>query len=127
MLAERHLRIFARFCFAPGEHGHSTTEFSTRVPLLGGVCPASLDTQGNPLHLILAVEFHLLQFDFFQEIFRAKVGCFGDSLQFRFVVLMLFCQTLILGVCFEKYVPRVPLQCCHAFLLMTDGWIRFTA
>jgi hypothetical protein len=110
MLPERHLKIFARFSFVPGEHGHSTTEFSARVPLLSRVCPGSLDTQGDPLHLILAMEFHLFQLDFFQEIFRTKVGCFGDFLQFCFVLLMLFCQTLILGVCFEQYVPRVPLQ-----------------
>jgi hypothetical protein len=88
------------------------------------MCPGLLDSQGNPLHLILAVELHLFQLDFFQEVFRIQVGCFGDSLQFCFVLSMLFGQTLIIGVCFEKYVPRVPLQCCHAFLLMTDGWIE---
>jgi len=61
----------------------------------------------NPLHLILAVEFHLFQLDFFQEVFRIQVGRLGDLLQFRFVLLVLLGQTLILGVCFEEYV-RVP-------------------
>jgi hypothetical protein len=120
MLPEADLKILARFCFASSERGHSTTEFSARMPLLGGMCPGSLDAQGNPLHLIFAVELHLFQLDFFQEVFRIQVGGLGDSLQFCFVLLMLFCQTLIVGVCFEKYVPRVPLQCCHAFLLTTD-------
>jgi hypothetical protein len=31
--------------------------------------PRAMDTRGNPLHLILAVEFHFLEFDFFQEVF----------------------------------------------------------
>jgi len=30
---------------------------------------------------------------------------------------VLLCQTLILGVCLEGYVPRCPLRACHAFLL----------
>jgi hypothetical protein len=29
----------------------------------------SFDTRSNPLHLILAVEFHLFQLDFFEEVF----------------------------------------------------------
>jgi hypothetical protein len=121
MLPEGNLCILARSSFASSERGHFTTEFSARMPLLGGMCPGPLDAQGNPLHLILAVEFHFFQLDFFQEVFRIQVGCFGDSLQFCFVPSVLLGQTLILGVCFEKYVPRVPLQCCHAFLLTTDG------
>jgi hypothetical protein len=32
---------------------------------------------------------------------------------------MLLGQTLILGVCVEEYVPRVPRQRGHAFLLTT--------
>jgi hypothetical protein len=121
MLPEADLGILARSRFASSERGHSTTEFSARMPLLRVMCPGPLDAQGNPLHLILAVELHLFQLDFFHEVFRIQVGSFGDSLQFCFVLLMLFGQTLILGVCFEKYVPRVPLQCCHAFLLTTGG------
>jgi hypothetical protein len=54
---------------AAGKHGHSTTEFSGSRALLFVLCPRSLDTQGNPLHLILAVELHLLKLDFFQEVF----------------------------------------------------------
>jgi hypothetical protein len=76
-----------------------------------------LDARGNPLHLILAVQLHFLELDFFQEVFRTKVGCFGESLEFCIVFRVLLGQTLILGVCIEKYVPRVPLQDCHAFLL----------
>jgi hypothetical protein len=29
---------------------------------------------------------------------------------------VLLCQTLILGVCFEQYVPRAARDTCHAFL-----------
>jgi hypothetical protein len=32
---------------------------------------------------------------------------------------MLLEQTLIIGVSYEEYVPRVPLHGCHAFLLHT--------
>jgi len=34
-------------------------------------------------------------------------------------LLVLLGQTLILGVCFEEYVPRCPLRSGHAFLLTT--------
>jgi hypothetical protein len=37
-------------------------------------------------------------------------------LEFGFVLGMLLGQTLILGVCIEEYVPRVPRHCGHAFL-----------
>ena len=77
----------------------------------------TLDTQSDPLHLILAVELHFLEFDFFEKVFRTEVGRFEDFLKFCFVVLVLFEQTPIISVYIEEYVPRVPLQCCHAFLL----------
>jgi hypothetical protein len=32
---------------------------------------------------------------------------------------MLLAQTLIVGVGIEEYVPRVALDSCHAFLLLT--------
>src|SRR5690348_17438378 len=105
---------FTRLVTAAGKHGHSTTEFSGSRALLCVLCPRSLDTQGNALHLVLAVELHLLQLDFFQEVFGTEVGCRGDSLQFCFVFRVLLGQTLILGVCIEEYVPRCPLRCCHA-------------
>ena len=38
-------------------------------------------------------------------------------LKLCFVLPVLLCQTLILGVCFTNYVPRAPLRCGHAFLL----------
>jgi hypothetical protein len=49
-------------------------------------------------------------------VFRAEVGIRGEFLEFGFVLGMLLGQTLILGVCIEKYVPRVPRHCGHAFL-----------
>src|SRR5713101_3763612 len=104
---------------AVSRHGHSTTEWLAIKPLLGITGARAYDTRGNPLHFILAVELHLLQLDFFQEVFRIQVGRLGDLLQFRFVLLVLLGQTLILGVCFEEYVPRCPLRSCHAFLLTT--------
>src|SRR5579871_3554257 len=78
----------------------------------------ALDTQSDPLHLILTVELHFLEFYFFEKVFRTEVGRAEDSLQFRFVVLVLFEQTPVVSVRIEEYVPRVPLQCCHAFLLL---------
>ena len=80
----------------------------------------ALDTQSDPLHLIFAVELHFLEFYFFEKVFRTEVGRFEDFLKFRFVVLVLFKQTPIVSVCVEEYVPRCPLQCCHAFLLLHD-------
>jgi hypothetical protein len=77
----------------------------------------ALDARSNPLHLIFAVELHLLELDFFQEVVRIQVGRCGKFLKFGIVSRVLLGQTLILGVCIEKYVPRVPLQHCHAFLL----------
>src|SRR6266852_5503304 len=73
----------------------------------------ALYTGGNPLHFILAVELHFLELDFFQQVFRIQVGSCGEFLKFCFVLGVLLCQTLILGVCFQKYVPRVPLRACH--------------
>src|SRR6266478_6561765 len=111
--------IAARGVRAASAHGHSTTESPAINSLLGGIGPHAYNTRGNPLHLILAVELQLLQLDFFQEVFRIQVGRLGDFLKFRFVLLVLLCQTLILGVCFKEYVPRCPLRSCHAFLLTT--------
>jgi hypothetical protein len=80
----------------------------------------ALDARSNPLHLIFTVQLHLLQLDFFQEVFGTKVGGRGEFLKFCIVSRVLLGEALILGVRIEKYVPRVPLQDCHAFLLMTD-------
>src|SRR6266852_5198665 len=109
---------------AASTHGHSTTESPAIKPLLSVIGTRAYDTCGDPLHLILAVELHLLQLDFFQEVFRIQVGRVGDFLQFCFVLPVLLCQTLILGVCLEGYVPRCPLHACHAFLL-TFPWMGF--
>src|SRR2546425_5538162 len=109
--------IPARSFGAASTHGHSTTESPAISSLLAVTGARAYDTRGNPLHLILAVELHFLQLDFFQEVFRIQVGRLGDFLQFCFVLPVLLCQTLILGVCLEGYVPRCPLHACHAFLL----------
>src|ERR1700674_189960 len=119
MLLGIHSGISARGRRAASRHGHSTTESAATKSLLGVIGARAYDTRGNPLHLILAVELHLFQLDFFQEIFGIQEGRFGNFLQFRFVLLVLLCQTLILGVCLKKYVPRCPLHTCHAFLLTT--------
>jgi len=76
-----------------------------------------LDTQGDPLHLIFAVELHFFEFYFFEKVFRTEVCRVEDSSKFRFIMLVLFEQTPIVSVCIEEYVPRAPLQACHAFLL----------
>ncbi len=62
----------------------------------------AMDARGNPLHFILAVEFHFLELDFFQQVFRIQVGSCGEFLKFCFVLGVLLCQTLILGVCFQE-------------------------
>src|SRR6266851_9150944 len=90
--------ISAHGLLAASRHGHSTTESPAIKPLLGVTGARAYDTRGNPLHLILAVELHLLQFDFFQEVFRIQVGRLGDFLKFCFVLPVLLYQTLILGV-----------------------------
>jgi hypothetical protein len=88
--------------------------------LLRVLRPRAVDTLGYPLHLVFAVELHFFELDFFDEVFGVEVGGPGDALQFCFVLLVLFRQTLIFGVCFENYVPRCPRESCHAFLLMTE-------
>src|SRR5437762_12556830 len=103
MLPELHFRISARGTHTASRHGHSTTVSSATMPLLGVIGTTACDTRSDPLHLILTVELHLLQFDFFQEVFRIQVGRFGDFLQFCFVLPVLLCQTLILGVCLEGH------------------------
>src|SRR5260370_41215910 len=78
-----------------------------------GVSARAMDARGNTLHLVFAVQLHFLELDFFQQFFRIQVGCCGEFLKFCFVLGLLLCQTLILGVCFEMYAPRVPLRTCH--------------
>jgi len=117
MLPEVHLDISAHGMHTASRHGHSTTVWSAAMPLLGVIGTTAYDTRSDPLHLILTVELHLLQFDFFQEVFCIQEGRFGDFLKFCFVLPVLLYQTLILGVCLEGYVPRCPLRACHAFLL----------
>ena len=78
------------------------------------------DAGGDSLHLILAVQLHLLELYFFQEVFRAEVGIRGEFLKLCCVLCVLLGQTLIFGVCIEKYVPRVSRQRGHAFLLTTS-------
>jgi hypothetical protein len=82
--------------------------------------PLAKDARGNPLHFVFAVEPHLFQFDFFQEVFGTKVGGIGDSLDFRIVLPVLLGQTPIFSVGLKKYVPRCPLRARHAFLLTTS-------
>src|SRR5580693_5162992 len=92
--------IPARDFRAASMHGHSTTEspaikssFYDKSPaiksLLAVTGTRAYDTRGNSLHLILAVEFHLLQLNFFQEVFRIQVGRLGDFLKFCFVLPVL--------------------------------------
>src|SRR5579864_5643510 len=104
-----------------GEHGTvAAIECATgtggdraRWPLLS-VRLSAVNARGDPLHLVFAVQFHFLEFYFFQQVFGIQVGSCGEFLQFCFVLGVLLCQTLILGVCFQEYVPRVPLStCCH--------------
>jgi hypothetical protein len=83
--------------------------------------PGVLDTRGDPIHLVLAVELHFFELYFLQEVFRTKVGSGGEFLELCIVLGVLLGQTLIFGVCGEEYVPRAPLQHGHAFLLMTDS------
>src|SRR2546425_7330066 len=114
--------IPARGLHVASTHGHSTTESPAIKSLLAITGTRAYDTRGNPLHLILAVELHFLQLDFFQEVFRIQVGRLGDFLQFCFVLPVLLRQTLILGVCLEGYVPRCPLRASHAFLPTLREW-----
>jgi hypothetical protein len=86
----------------------------------------AVDACSDALHLVFAVELHFLELDFLQEIFGTKVRVGFDLLEFLFVLDVLFGQTLIVGVCLENYVPRVPLQHFHAFLLTDREW-DFTA
>src|SRR5947207_5016844 len=61
------------------------------------VCGASaLHPRSNPLHLVLAVQLHLLKFDFFQEVFGTEVGPSGEFLKFCLVFRVLLGQTLVL-------------------------------
>jgi hypothetical protein len=82
-----------------------------------------MDAGCDAFHLVFAVQLHLLELDFFQEVFRTEIRVGLDVQELLFVVAVLFGQTLILGVCIENYVPRVPLQRSHAFLLTTLNWI----
>jgi len=82
----------------------------------------AMDARGNPLHLVFAVQLHFLELDFLQEVFGAEVRVGFDLREFLFVFGVLFGQTLIFGVCIENYVPRCPLQHCHACLLTDREW-----
>jgi hypothetical protein len=79
-----------------------------------------VNARGEAFHFILDVKLHFFQSDFFDEVFGIEVGRLGEFLEFGFILLMLFGQTLVLRVCLENYVPRAPLRCRHAYLL---GWI----
>ena len=48
------------------------------VDLRAGGC--SMDTRGDTLHLIFAVQFHFFELYFFDEGFRTEVGICGDFL-----------------------------------------------
>src|SRR5260370_41606679 len=87
--------IPARSFRVASTHGHSTTESSATTSLLAVTGTRAHDTRGNSLPLILAVELHLFQLDFFQEVFRIQVGRLGDFLKFCFVLPVMLCQTLI--------------------------------
>src|SRR5215467_12179685 len=119
MLSGVNSRLFARGPRAAAKHGHSTTDSFAAKPLLRVTSPLAQDPRSNTLHLIFAVELHFFQLNLFQEVFRIQVRGFGDSLEFCFVLPVLLCQTLILGVCLKNYVPRCPLRASHAFLLTT--------
>jgi hypothetical protein len=56
---------------------------------------SALHARSNPLHLILAVQLHLLELDFFQEVFGIEVGPGGEFLKFFGVFRVLLGQTLI--------------------------------
>jgi len=58
--------------------------------LLGPLRPRTGDARSNTFHLIFALQFHLLELDFFQEVFGIEVGRVGDFLQFFFVFVVLF-------------------------------------
>src|SRR5258708_12456767 len=96
MLPGVHFSISAHGIRAASRHGHSTTESPAIKSLLRVIGPRSYDTRGNPLHLILAVELHFLQLDFFQEVFRIQVGRFGAFLEFCFLFPVLLSHPLIL-------------------------------
>jgi len=49
----------------------------------------ALDTRGDLLHFVLAVELKLFEFYFFEKVFRTKVGFFEDALQLFVVLVML--------------------------------------
>jgi hypothetical protein len=96
------------------------------VRLLRSSGAGAVNAGGDALHLVLAVELHFLELNFLQEIFGAEVRVGFDFLEFLFVSNVFLGQTLIVGVCLENYVPRVPPQNFHAFLLTDRGW-DFTA
>src|SRR5260370_16323252 len=106
----------ARRSRAACTHGHSTTESPAIKSLLAVTGTRAYDTRGNPLHLILAVEFHLFQLDFFPEVFRIQVGRLGDFLKFCFVLPVLLCQPLILCFFLDGNVPSCPRRPCLPFL-----------
>ena len=90
------------------------TIFAMSGTISGTITMFSLSPLTTPTDGLTAT---FLEFYFFEKVFRTEVGRFEDFLKFRFVVLVLFEQTPIVSVCIEEYVPRAPLQACHAFLL----------
>ncbi len=76
--------------------------------------------RNQTLHLIFHVELQFFQSDFFDKVFRIVVGGSRYILKFCFILPVLLTQTLIFGVCFNYYVPRVTLQFGHAVLLITE-------
>jgi hypothetical protein len=79
----------------------------------------TVNAGGNAFHFILHMELQFFQSDFFDEVFTVQVGRSEELLELLIVLPVLLCQTLILGVCFTNYVPRAPLRCGHAFLLLS--------
>src|SRR5260370_33380790 len=101
MLPEVHLDISARGTHTASRHGHSTTVWSAAMPVLGVIGTTAYVTRSDPLHLIFTVELHLLQPDFFQEVFRIQVGGLGYFLKSCFVLPARACNTLICRICRE--------------------------
>jgi hypothetical protein len=78
------------------------------------------NARGKTFHLVFYAKFQFLESYFFEEVFGVVIRGERKFLEGGIVLLVLLYQTLILGVCFKYYVPRVPLSSCHAFLLLTD-------
>jgi hypothetical protein len=66
------------------------------------------------LHLVLDAELEFLELNFFEEVFCADVGGFGDFLELLFVCAMLLHQLLKFEVPIQQEIPWIPLQNGHA-------------